>query len=112
MNEPELSPYGLGRTGTKKDPGRSIQLNLPGSREHERLNLAMHGDDDTTALASKLLYRPEEAAAVMSLSRTAVYGLISSGELEAVKIGGRRRIPRRAINDYIAWKLAADGRHS
>lgn len=52
--------------------------------------------------AGKILYRAEEAADVMSLSRTAVFGLIKSGELVAVKIGGRRRIPRSSIDDYIA----------
>jgi excisionase family DNA binding protein len=52
--------------------------------------------------AGKILYRPEEAAAVMSLSRTAVFGLIKSGDLRAVKIGGRRRIPRSSIEDYVA----------
>lgn len=50
----------------------------------------------------KILYRAEEAAAVMSLSRTAVFGLIKSGDLITVKIGSRRRIPRTSIDRYIA----------
>jgi excisionase family DNA binding protein len=56
----------------------------------------------------KVLYRAEEAAVIMSLSRTAVYGLIRSGDLDAIKIGGRRRIPRSSIDDYVARQLAAD----
>jgi excisionase family DNA binding protein len=55
--------------------------------------------------ASKILYRAEEAAAVMSLSRTAVFALIRSGELKAVKIGNRRRIPHSSIENYIARQL-------
>ena len=55
-----------------------------------------------TQAAGKILYRAEEAANVMSISRTAVFGLIKSGDLRAVKIGGRRRIPRTSIEDYVA----------
>jgi excisionase family DNA binding protein len=61
----------------------------------------------TTRPAPKLLYRAEEAADLLSISRTAVFGLISSGDLPAIKIGGRRRIPRTSIEDYIARQLAA-----
>jgi excisionase family DNA binding protein len=55
--------------------------------------------------ASKLLYRAEEAAVIMSLSRTAVFGLIRSGDLDTIKIGHRRRIPRSSIEDYITRQL-------
>jgi excisionase family DNA binding protein len=56
----------------------------------------------------KIMYRAEEAAALMSLSRTAVYALIRSGDLDAVKIGHRRRIPSSSIDDYVKRQLAAD----
>lgn len=55
-----------------------------------------------TAAPGKILYRAEEAAAVLSLSRTAIFGLIKSGDLHTVKIGGRRRIPRSSIEQYVA----------
>jgi excisionase family DNA binding protein len=54
------------------------------------------------AAGGKILYRAEEAAELMSLSRTAVFGLIKAGDLRTVKIGGRRRIPRSSIDDYVA----------
>jgi excisionase family DNA binding protein len=57
--------------------------------------------------APKVLYRAEEAAEVMSLSRTAVFGLIRSGDLDTIKIGHRRRIPRSSIEDYVARQLTA-----
>lgn len=57
--------------------------------------------------AGKLLYRAEEAAVIMSLSRTAVFGLIRSGDLDTIKIGHRRRIPLSSIQDYVARQLAA-----
>ena len=59
--------------------------------------------------AAKMLYRVEEAADLLSISRTAVFGLIRSGDLSAVKIGGRRRIMRRSIEDYISH-LASEHR--
>ena len=61
----------------------------------------------TARPAPKVLYRAEEAAVIMSLSRTAVYGLIRSGDLDSIQIGHRRRIPRSSIDDYVARQLAA-----
>ena len=57
--------------------------------------------DSPIAAPGKILYRAEEAAAMMSISRTAVFGLIRSGDLRAVKIGGRRRILRTSIEEYV-----------
>lgn len=59
--------------------------------------------------AVKMLYRAEEAASLLSISRTAVFGLIRDGELRAVKIGGRRRIPHSSIEDYVTRQLAVSG---
>lgn len=48
------------------------------------------------------LYRPEDAAEFLSLSRTALYALLKSGELSSVKIGSRRRVTAEALEDYVA----------
>lgn len=50
---------------------------------------------------SKLLYTPEEAAEVLGMSRTRLYRLINSGEVESVKIGGLRRIPVAALERFV-----------
>jgi excisionase family DNA binding protein len=42
-------------------------------------------------------YRINEAVATYRLSRTTLYKLIATGKLRAPKIGGRRLIPRDAI---------------
>jgi len=60
-----------------------------------------YNPDTAVVPIAKLLYRAEEAASLLSLSRTAVFGLIRSGDLEAVKIGGRRRILGSSIEDYV-----------
>jgi excisionase family DNA binding protein len=59
----------------------------------------------TSRSATKILYRAEEAAELMSLSRTAVYGLIRSGDLDAIKVGRRRRIPASSIEAYVTRQL-------
>jgi excisionase family DNA binding protein len=42
-------------------------------------------------------YRINEAARAYGLSRSTLYKLMTSGALQNVKIGGRRLIPRDAI---------------
>ena len=53
-------------------------------------------------LGPPLLYRPEEAAELLALSRTKVYELVAAGELISCKIGKARRIPASALEAFIA----------
>jgi excisionase family DNA binding protein len=48
------------------------------------------------------LLRPDEAAAELRISRSKVYRLINEGRLPAVRITGNVRIPRVALEQYIA----------
>jgi excisionase family DNA binding protein len=50
---------------------------------------------------SPLLYTVERAAERLEIGRTTVYELIRAGELEAIKIGGARRIPAAALHEYV-----------
>ncbi len=52
------------------------------------------------------LYTVEEAAQILTVSRWKVFDLIRLRELRSVKIGGLRRVPRSAIDEYIARLLA------
>ena len=52
-------------------------------------------------MLTKLLYKPTEAAQVLGMSRTSLFHLLSTGELESVKIGGLRRIPAIALENYV-----------
>lgn len=49
----------------------------------------------------KLLLTPEDAAEVLSLSRTRVYELMVAGLLGSVKIGNARRVPADSLRDYV-----------
>lgn len=48
-----------------------------------------------------LLYRVEEAAEALRISRTQIYALIRCGALRTVKIGGSRRVPVTACAEYV-----------
>ena len=54
-----------------------------------------------------LMYRVDEAASALRLSRTAIYELIRSGRLRSVKCGRRRLIPVAALREYLAGLEAA-----
>jgi len=56
--------------------------------------------------SEKLLLTVEEAAAMLSLGRTSVFGLIKSGALRSVRIGRSRRVPREAVRDYATGLVA------
>jgi excisionase family DNA binding protein len=48
------------------------------------------------------LLKPEQVAERINASRAKAYQLISSGQIESVKIGALRRIPEDAVDAYIA----------
>ena len=52
--------------------------------------------------ATRLLYRVEDAAALLSLSRTSVFQLIRTRRLRSVCEGRTRLIPATALSEYVA----------
>ena len=52
-------------------------------------------------MTSPLLYTPEEVAKMMSISRSQVYNLMNSNQLESVHIGRSRRITIHQISKFI-----------
>lgn len=59
-------------------------------------------------MENPLLLKVEQAAIQLGLGRTVVWGLVSSGELESVKIGRSRRIPIDALEVYVARLRASE----
>lgn len=55
--------------------------------------------------AEPLLVRVEEAARLLSLSRSTIYLMMDSGELPSVKHGTARRIPLAALKAWIAKQV-------
>jgi len=49
----------------------------------------------------KLLYRPKEAAVVLGISKTVLYGLIRSNRIRSIKDGKFRFITADALREYV-----------
>ncbi len=52
-----------------------------------------------------LLVRVEEAARMLSLSRSTIYEMLDSGELPSVRRGTARRIPVTALRAWVARQI-------
>jgi excisionase family DNA binding protein len=62
-------------------------------------------DDRTTAAtvpATRLLYRVEDAAELLSLSRSVVYDSLRNRRLRSVQEGRTRLIPASALAEYVS----------
>jgi excisionase family DNA binding protein len=53
---------------------------------------------------------PETAARLLNCSRTALYKLLASGELQSFVEGQRRSITTQSIRRYVARRLSAAGK--
>jgi excisionase family DNA binding protein len=52
-------------------------------------------------MTEQLMYRPAEAAHMLGMGRTGVFGLIKSGRLRSVKLGGARFITADALRAFV-----------
>ncbi len=53
-----------------------------------------------------MLLRAEEVARLLSLGRSTVFALMKSGELPSVRIGRAVRVPREAIDEFVATRMS------
>jgi excisionase family DNA binding protein len=64
-------------------------------------------DQDTSPiLGPARLFKPEQVAAILSVSRSRVYELLASGDIRSVSIGRSRRVSDLALREFI---LALEG---
>lgn len=49
----------------------------------------------------RLLYSVTEAARLLGVGRTYMFRIIAAGEIESIKVGKLRKIPRDALGRYI-----------
>lgn len=59
-----------------------------------------------SVVTERHLYKVEQAAVLLSVSRSVVYELIRSGRLQTVLIGRSRRVPATAINALVQQLIA------
>jgi excisionase family DNA binding protein len=69
--------------------------------------------DSTTEAAgvtvAPVVYRVEEAARALRISRDGIYELIRSGRLRTIKVGSRRLVPLTALDEFVASEMASAG---
>jgi excisionase family DNA binding protein len=53
-----------------------------------------------------ILVRVEEAARILSLSRSTIYEMMDAGELPSVRRGTARRIPLGALREWVDRQVA------
>jgi excisionase family DNA binding protein len=61
----------------------------------------MTKNDTAAPQVEPLLVRVEEAARILSLSRSTIYELLDRGELPSVRCGAARRIPLAALHTWV-----------
>jgi excisionase family DNA binding protein len=81
-------------------PNCVIYLNEPSNQRPD--SCGMNAEPSGIAAQEKLLFTPEEAADALSIGRTKLYELVSSGALSSIRIGSCRRIPAGALADFIS----------
>jgi len=59
-------------------------------------------DTISTPPLTKRLYSVPEAMEILSMSRSTMYEVLRTSRLRSVKEGSSRRIPARAIDEYVA----------
>jgi excisionase family DNA binding protein len=63
------------------------------------------GEDEgmmSESVVTPVVYRVEEAAEALRVSRSVIYELIRSGQLRTVKVGRRRLVPVTALDECVA----------
>jgi excisionase family DNA binding protein len=63
-------------------------------------------DSQLPAANGKLLLSIDEAAALMSLGRSAMYALVMRSEVASIKVGRMRRIPLSALQAFVTRQLS------
>ena len=91
-----LAPFSTRRRD--RTAGWCVITNCPGS---SRLEQYVETNARGRPSAAPILYTPEQVADALGVSRSKVYMLLSSGELRSVRIGGSRRIPVDAIDEFV-----------
>lgn len=57
--------------------------------------------------SQRLVHSVDEAAEMLGIGRTLAYDLIRTGQLPSVKIGQRRLVARRDLDDFVEALRAA-----
>ena len=59
--------------------------------------MSTHDDEPVNRVA----YRPDEAAELLGIGRTLLYGLLEAGTIRSVRAGRCRLIPATALDEFL-----------
>lgn len=82
------------------------RLSLAVAELVEAIRETVRAEADAAPRAPDRLLDVDEAAAALGLGRSALYGLIGSGDLRSIRVGRRRLVPAAAIAAFIAERAA------
>ena len=68
--------------------------------------LRTQDDDNLPVPPDLLLLSVPQAARLLGVSRTGLYGLVRAGTIETIKVGGLRKVPRQALVTFIENRCA------
>lgn len=63
---------------------------------------------NTDTVIAPVVYRVEEAAEALCISRDKLYELIRSDQIRSIKVGARRLVPVSAVVDYVEANSSGD----
>jgi excisionase family DNA binding protein len=66
-------------------------------------------DEAPTSRSLRLLLTPEEAARALGVSRAKLYPMLMRRQIASIRIGGSRRIPLAALQQYVEDRLGTTG---
>jgi excisionase family DNA binding protein len=66
-------------------------------------------DETPTSRPVRLLLTPEEAARALGVSRAKLYPMLMRRQIASIRIGGSRRIPLSALQQYVEDRLGTTG---
>ena len=61
---------------------------------------------------SPLLFRVEEAARMLGVSRATLYKLIDAEDLPTVRFGKSVRVPRKALEEWVIEKVKQENKNA
>ena len=79
----------------------AVALRLASGMREELLTI-MHEMLEKNTVAGRLAYSPDEAAALLGISRELIHDMLRTGQLGSVRAGRRRLISKHHIEAFLA----------
>jgi excisionase family DNA binding protein len=88
-----------------RELARAIVQALPQHPREDAPNSQSHIESGVALPDGRLLVTMTEAAALLSISRAALYRVIADGQIRTIRIGKSRRVPISILQEFIAHAL-------